>query len=107
MPHSSLNLYPIGLKIGASDAHLNSVPMRTVSKCGEIFCKILRSSLNSYLIGLQIEASEAPLNSEWNMSLVEQNPPGFDLCRTLLGVCLCTFAHRSQVTRPAVHLVHL
>ena len=52
------------------------------SKCGEIFCKIPHSSLNSYPIGLKIEASEAPLNSEWNASLVERNPPGFDLGRT-------------------------
>ena len=52
------------------------------SKCGEIFCKIPRSSLNSYPIGLKIGASEARLHSEWNTSLVEQNPPGFDLDRT-------------------------
>ena len=58
------------------------------SKCGEIFCKIPRSSLNSYPIGLKIGASEARLNSEWNTSLVERNPPGFDLPRKhcLLGV---------------------
>ena len=40
------------------------------------------SSLNLHLIGLKIGASEAHLNFEWNTSLVEQNPPGFDLGRT-------------------------